>query len=177
MTLLVGISDASAFTDAAPIDTNSGVRYSSFTASVSGNATLLYVYLPEVRTAAPFKLGLWSSTGTLLAATSALPGSNGGAGWYSASISSTAITASTVYILGMMANATAGAGFPDNPYRAENPADAGSGSLLNTGGTYPTVPNVAPGSDFGSEGRIPMYADGTTGGAAPTGRGLLLGVG
>jgi hypothetical protein len=111
---------------------------------------------------AEFKLGIWDSSGSLLAATGVL-NMVGAEGWISGAIG-VSITASTVYWLGIMRNAEA-AGYPRDIYwLSDGTTDAGI--YIDDTGTYPTVTaTIADGGGLGA-GDLPIYIDGTAGGGS-----------
>lgn len=161
MALLVGQNDNTGYTTGRQLATNNRCLYTGFTAVATGTATAIYWYVQGGSASATFRLALWNASGTLITNTSelTLPASDG---WVSGSISAS-IVSGTTYHLGVMANGSAGAGFPTSPYYYSS--GTGSETKSNDSGTYPTVPNVAPGSD-GSPGVgiLPFYIDGTIGG-------------
>lgn len=164
MTQLVGSNNITSPTGR-QLGVNNRTLYQSFVASASGTATSILIYMQGGDAAGTFKLGLWSSSGTLItsSAGATMPASDG---WVSASITAS-ITSGVTYLLGIMANGSAGAGYPTSPYYYT--VGSGSTPLYNDGGTYPTVPNVVPGSDNNlGAGNLPIYIDGTAGGGSPT---------
>lgn len=171
MTLLVGSNNTTGFTTTRQIAVNSQVRYKSFVASQTGTATSISMYIAGAdasqRTSEKFKLAIWTSTGTLIAATSELLPLSATDAFVTGSLSAS-IVSGTTYLLGIMANQSSGGGYPSSPYYLSNGTTT-SDVLNNNSGTYPTVPNVSPGTDSSSGGGpIAIYIDGTVGGGSPT---------
>ena len=151
MTLLVGSNSTGTFTTTDQYS-NAAIWYKGYVASVSGNATTLFLYSWDDGNASNMKLAIWDSSGVLLAASSPFisTGGGGAATWYSASIASTAITAGQTYYLGFCADGYVGC--------MDDGAISGKKNATNS---YPTVNNVSPGTDTADQ-TILMYADGTT---------------
>lgn len=161
MALLVGQNDSSTYTTGRQLAVNNRCLYTPYTAVATGTATAIYWYVQGGTASATFRLALWTSTGTLITNTAEMTIS-GSDVWVSGSITAS-ITSGTEYLIGVMANGSAGNGYPDSPYYYS--ATTGSESKVNDSGTYPTVPNVVPGSDSSiGVGALPFYVDGTVGG-------------
>lgn len=157
MTLLVGTSDTSTFT-------NTGDNYNfvggtrmyvrKMIARRSGTATSLKLYVFDFDVQS-MKLAIYDGAGTLLAVSAAV--NTGAPGVVSASISDTTIVAGQQYYLGVIGSGSSGAAL-----YADNTLDAD----YSTAGTYASPPSsLGSITDDNGYNRYMMYADGTVAGA------------
>jgi hypothetical protein len=157
MANLVGESSTGSYTGTSGTYTSAEWAFRAFTATDTGTATSLYVYFYDAWTANAVKLALWSSSGTLLAATSAIT-SLGSPGWISGAISDTSITSAQTYYLGLR---------PDTGYikMYQNAVQWGGGVDINS--TYASPGNLSDTvTDDLSAFQFAIYADGSTGGGS-----------
>lgn len=166
MTLLVG--NDTPLTNAGGQILDPGALYyyrSGYVASETGTATALLVYVLNAYASTSIRLKIYDSTGSLLAEGSA----SAATGWVNVGISSVSITTGQTYYLAIEKDAYLQIACGAAGYELTNP--------LHTFGTGPSTITV-PGTDDYFHGVPTIYADGTVSSpSAPTGRGLLLGVG
>ena len=177
MAILVGSDVTTNYTDTADsaYDTSAArIYWLPFTAGTSGNVTTLGLYTQDMEWSdQQIKLLIADGSGNVLAATAAIAMNSSGAGWKTGSISSTAVTASTVYRLGLMSNGTG-----DFTYVYGH----SSSTTINRDSSGNTFANDPPASTIVADttdnyAQFLMYGDGTAGGASAPKRSLLLGIG